>query len=306
MSYTSFKGSFPSTNKIDTVNYYICEPESQIRAILQFAHGWVDCFERNKELISYFTDHGILVCGCDFIGHDFNRRNQGDFRRKNAWTYLVQDLCKLSRYMRKTYPDVPIYLYGHGLGSLVARIAVNYDESYDGLIISGTSGKQHFCRRSILFSRLLKIWKGADYESPLIEAMMQRKVNARFLKENDTKAWECSDPDHRIANNLGAEGAAFYTAGALRDMFHMLSMVSSDCWYRSLPDHMPILLISGQDDPVGSYGKGIREIDKKLKKTGHQVETHLYIGMRHNLQDEPQKEKVFSDILSWMKSYIND
>lgn len=313
MSYTRFKGSFRSTNRTDRINYYICEPESEIRAVLQFAHGWVDCFERNKALVEYFTTHGILVCGCDFIGHDLSGRKSGelpehcgDFTKKNGWVYLVKDLRKLTQYIKKTYPGVPIYLYGHGLGSLVARVTVSKGERYDGLILSGTSGKQHFCRRSILYSRFLKFWKGPDYESALLETLMQNKVNCRFFREKDPRAWECSDPDNRIANNLGRPDAGFYTAAALRDMFYMLAMVSAKSWYESLPAEMPVLLISGEDDPVGARGKGIREVSGKLRSAGLKTTMRLYPGMRHNLQDEPDKEKVFNDVLSWMKESMND
>ena len=307
MSYTYFKGNFMSTNKIDRVNYYICEPESEIRAIIQFAHGWVDCFDRNRGLIDYFTEHGIMVCGCDFIGHDFSdHHGKTDFKKKNGWAYLVKDLQKLNHYIRRLYPDLPIYLYGHGLGSLVARMTVTHNEKYAGLILSGTSGRQHFCRRAMFLSRLLKLLKGSEYKNRMIELMMQQKVNHRFLREHDEKSWECSDPDNRKANNMGAKGDEFYTMSALRDMFFMLSAVSSASWYEKLPGDMPILLISGQDDPIGGYGRGIREIEKKLKKAGIPVEAHLYPGMRHNLQDEPGREQVFDQVLRWMKSYLDE
>lgn len=307
MCYTTFKGRFLSSNKIDQVNYYICEPESEIRAIIQFAHGWMDCFHRNQELIDYFTDHGILVCGCDFIGHNVNTgREFGDFKKKNAWTYLVQDLLKLNHYIRKTYADIPIYFYGHGLGSLVARMSLFQSEQCDGMILTGTSGKQHFCRKAELVSAFLKMFKGEDYHSALIVNMMEHKINARFRKEHDILSWECSDENNRYQNNMGEREGIFYSMGALRDMFYMLSKVSSCGWYHIVPKKMPILLLSGEDDPLGNFGKGIREVQSRLEEENCNVTMHLYKGMRHNIQDEKDKEKVFQDILSWIKTYLDE
>lgn len=307
MCYTTFQGRFLSSNKIDQVNYYICEPESEIRAIIQFAHGWIDCFHRNQELIQYFTDHGILVCGCDFIGHNLDsKREFGDFKKKNAWTYLVQDLLKLNHYIRKTYPETAVFLYGHGLGSLVARMSLYQSVHFEGMILTGTSGKQHFCKRAEMVSSFMKFFKGADYHSTLIENMMEHKLNARFRKEEDVMSWECSDAANRFQNNMGDHEGVFYCMGALRDMFYMLSKVSSKEWYHIVPKKLPILLLSGEDDPLGNFGRGIREIENHLEEENCNVTMHLYPGMRHNIQDELEKDKVFDDILRWMKTYLDE
>lgn len=304
MSYVKFQGSFLSTNRFNKVNYYICEPESEILAVVQFAHGWADCFDRNSDLIDFFTSHGIMVCGCDFIGHNFLREDRTmDFKRKNAWTYLVNDLRKLSHYIKREYPQVPLYLYGHGLGSLVARMTMAQREDYAGAILSGTSGTQHFCRRSLITAQVLGMCRGADYKNYLIQKMLERKINHHFSTERDSKAWECSDPEHRIVNNLGAEETAFYTMEAMRDMFYMLANVQKKEWYQSVAQKMPILLISGAEDPVGNFGKGIKEIEKKLKSKKCDVTMHLYDNMRHNIQDEPDHDQVFTDIIRWMKIY---
>ncbi len=282
MSYTRFKGDFLSSNGIDHVNYYIFEPESDIRAVVQFAHGWVDYMERNENLINFFTSHGILVCGCDFIGHDMEQREgYGDFKLKNAWTYLVEDLMRFSRYIKKTYKAIPLFLYGHGLGSLVARMTVIQKIQYDGLIISGTSGKQHFCRRAKILTLIMKRWKGASYRSPFLQKMIIQRTHYESVEN-------------------------FYCMGALRDMFHMLSQVSKKSWYREVPKDLPILLMSGSEDPVGLYGKGILEIENKLQKEECNVTMKLYEGMSHNIQDDTDRNIVFQDVLMWMKDYLDE
>ena len=76
MAYSKFSGTYRSANHKNRIHYYIFEPETDLRAILQITHGWKDYIERNEELIRFFTDHGVMVCGCDFIGHGRSSREE--------------------------------------------------------------------------------------------------------------------------------------------------------------------------------------------------------------------------------------
>ena len=167
MAYSKFSGTYRSANHKNRIHYYIFEPEADIRAIVQLTHGWRDYIERNEELIQYFTNHGIMVCGCDFIGHgrSSEEEKRGHFDETNGWSYLVKDVKKLASYIQKEYPGVPYFLYGHGMGSLVARLCCLGEFGLDGVILSGTSGKQKYCRRSILLTAILRRFKGLKHRS---------------------------------------------------------------------------------------------------------------------------------------------
>ena len=83
MAYQKFTGTYQSSDHINRIHYYIYEPETDLRAIIQIVHDFGDCIERNESFIRFFTDHGIMVCGCDHIGH-------GRSSKKEDYGYFVK------------------------------------------------------------------------------------------------------------------------------------------------------------------------------------------------------------------------
>lgn len=308
MAYTKFCGSYRSSNHKSRIQYYIFEPETDFRAVVQFTHGWKDCIERNQELISFFTDHGIMVCGCDFIGHgkSSDKETQGDLDKEHGWSYMVKDVRRLTNFMKKEYPNVPVFLYGHGMGSLVARLVCAGSDAYDGVIFSGTSGKQKFCRRCVLFSGLLRRLKGWDYRSETLEGMIYQRLNRKFWREGDKFSWFSASKLKRDQYRNHDCCKPVYTISAYENMFKMTSMVSASRWYRSVKEDLPILLISGVEDPVGNFGKGVRSVYEKLEKSHTDVELYLYEDVRHDIQGDDRNLRIFQDILHWMKQYMDE
>ena len=86
----------------------------------------------------------------------------------------------------------------------------------------------------------------------------------------------------------------------------MLGLVSTPKWYRSVNENLPILLIGGEKDPIGDFGKGVEQVYDYLKKTDHIVEMKLYPEVRHELQSDRMNQEIFADILDFMKNYIEE
>ena len=308
MAYLKFSGTYRSANHKSRIHYYLFEPETDLRAIIQITHGWKDYIERNEELIRFFTDHGIMVCGCDFIGHGRSAGEEewGHLEEDDGWVYLVKDVKRLTAYMRKEYPQVPFFLYGHGMGSLVARLCCLYDSPWDGVILSGTSSRQKFCRRSVLALALLRRIKGVNHRSGLVESMVYGRLNRKFRKEKEGLSWFSEDRETRDRYKADKCTQFRFTLKAYENIFKMLALVSTRKWYRSLSVEMPILLISGKEDPIGDFGKGITDIHHRMLEMGCLADIHLYDGIRHELQSDPRHEEIFNDMLKWMKNHIEE
>lgn len=308
MAYQKFTGTYQSSDHINRIHYYIYEPEADLRAILQIVHDFGDFVERNENLIRFFTDHGVMVCGCDHIGHGRSSKKEdyGYFGSKNGWTYLVKNTKKLTHYMKREYPDTPYFIYGHGLGSLIVRMDCIYEKGINGVILSGTSGKQKYCWRKILLAALLKrIW-GAEHRSVYLEKDIEKRLNHRFLKEQDTYSWIAANEKIRREYSRIYSEHLPVTVAAYEDILKMLALVSTRKWYRSVNEDIPILLLGGKEDPIGNGGKGILEVHRQLEDTRHWVELHLYEGMRHNICDEVRRDEVYTDMLQWMKLHMNE
>ena len=308
MAYTKFSATYRSANKKNRIHYYIFEPETELRAIIQFTHGWKDYIERNMEIIRFFTDHGIMVCGCDFIGHGRSAEKEllGHLDRKNGWSYLVKDARKLSLFMQAEYPGIPFFLYGHGMGSLVARLCCINGELYDGVILSGTSGKQKYCRRAVLFTSILRRIHGGNHRSGYVEKLIYRRLNRKFRKENDELSWFSEEENRRRQYERDERCNFTFTVSAMENIFAMLSLVSTEHWYRSVSRNLPILLVSGKEDPVGDFGKGVTQVYDHLCRNHTKVEMYLYENVRHELQEDEKNQFIFEDILSWMKQYLKE
>lgn len=308
MAYSKFSGTYRSANHKNRIHYYIFEPETELRAIVQFTHGWKDYIERNTELIHYFTNHGIMVCGCDFIGHGRSSEESalGHLDRKNGWSYLVKDAKKLAGFMREEYPNVPLFLYGHGMGSLVARLCCLQKGLFDGVILSGTSGKQRFCRRCVLTTTLLRHIKGWKHRSPYIEKLMYKMLNRKFAGEKDELSWFSADESLRRQYERDVRCQFTFTLSALENIFKMLSLVSAGHWYTSVDRQLPILFISGAEDPIGDFGKGVSAVSTHLLKYNNFVEMRLYEGIRHELQGDERRQEIFDEVLHWMKKYMEE
>lgn len=308
MAFLKFSGTYRSSNHKNRIHYYIFEPETDLRAIIQFTHGWKDYIERNDELIKYFTDHGVMICGCDFIGHgrSSEEEKRGHFDERNGWSYLVKDVKKLTSYMKKEYPDIPFFLYGHGMGSLVARLCCLHETQFDGIILSGTSSKQKFCRRSVFITSILRRIKGLNHRSCFLEKLVYKRLNRKFKGEKDELSWFSEDKTIRDKYSSDVRCQFTFTISAYENIFKMLSLVSTRQWYRSVPEELPIMLISGKDDPIGDFGKGIQEIQENFLKINHHVEIRLYDGVRHELQGDEKRNQIFADVLNWMKMYMGE
>lgn len=308
MAYQKFTGTYQSSDHINRIHYYIYEPETDLRAILQIVHDFGDFIERNENLIRFFTDHGVMVCGCDHIGHgrSSHKEDYGYFGEKNGWTYLIKNTKKLTHYMKKEYPDTPYFIYGHGMGSLIVRMDCIHEKGINGVILSGTIGKQKYCRRKLILTALLKRIQGARHRSFYLQKDIEKHLNRRFLREQDNYAWIAANEETR------REYARIYkehlpiTVAAYEDILKMLALVSTKKWYRSVNIDIPIMLVSGKEDSLGNYGKGVEEVHHRLEDTCHRVELHLYEGMRHNICDETRNRDVFTDILQWMKLHLKN
>ena len=129
--------------------------------------------------------------------------------------------------------------------------------------------------------------------------------NKRCGKGCEAAAWLTRDTAVVRAYQNDPFCAFVFTARAYHDLFTLLGRVSRPAWASSLSKELPLLLVSGEEDPVGGWGKGVRKLAARLEAAGMQRLTLLlYPGMRHEILNELSHEAVWSDLSTWMKSCI--
>lgn len=298
--------SFLSSDGKNTVHAEIFEPkEEQIKAVVQISHGMIDYIGRYSALAEYLTDRGYIVAGCDHLGHGQTAQNEEDFgyfAKKNGYNYVIEDLKSMNGILKSRYKGLPIIMLGHSMGSFLARLyAVKYPQTIDGVIIHGTGGKNPLAPIGIALIKLLKLIFGDRHRSLLVTVLAFGSYNSKFDKSEGINAWLTRDSSMVADRSENPKTNFIFTLSGYKDLFKMLSECNKNKWYKEYPSSLPTLVVSGDADPVGGYGKGVRQVYNGLSKQGvYSLEIKIYEGARHELFNEKNREEVFYDISLWL------
>ena len=310
MDFLTNEYTFPSHSGLCDIYAQSAAPidYDAIKGVVQISHGMAEYSGRYARFALELCKNGYAVFVSDHIGHGSSVTDGdmlGFFGETDGEEHFIEDLKSLTDIIKNEYPDMPLFLLGHGMGSLIARkYTAKYGYLLDGAVYIGTSGANAALGIGLNYANTLIKQNGPMYRSELLDTMAFGAYNRKTEKrtEFDWTSRDKEEVDRFIDDDLcGFE----YTVSGMKAMFTMLKQVSSRRWYNSIPLHMPILLASGTMDPVGDYSKGVKEVYKMLKKTGHAgVILNLYEGARHEILNEINRKEVYADIIGWLDGVI--
>ncbi len=303
-NYTLHTEHFPSADGRSQVAYYRFVPSGEPRAILQISHGMCEYLMRYEPLANHFIGLGYLVCGHDHTGHGASAATPDDLGYPGGSHVMVEDVEKLRALMKEQYPELPLILLGHSMGSFIARLhAAVYPGAVDALVIVGTGGPGNPTGLGKLVARLVARLRGDRHRSKLITAMAFGSYLSRIPKADRRSKNDWLSRDAEVVRAYDADPLCGYpfTAKGYYDLFDLISKVSRKSWPAALPKDLPILLMSGDADPVGAYGRGVQKVFHRLLAVGHtDVSLLLYPKMRHEIFHELGKESVREDLARWL------
>lgn len=282
-------------------------PEQTVKAVLQITHGMTEHMGRYESLAADLCSQGIAVAGFDLRGHG---KNPGDPEiasfGEGGWAASIEDMRLLFAELQNRFPGVPHYMLGFSLGSFLLREYLGkYPEGISGAMIAGTGHQPGW-----LLSMMMAIVKseikkaGFDGTTDLIKQLSFGTYNQK-CKPNRTEAdWLCSDVDALDAYLADPLVRKNISSGLFWELLGSMKRSGSAVAYDGWDKRLPILLLSGQEDPVGNGGKGVAHLYKQMKKAGmEQITLHVYPGARHDIFHEEANgtaEKVRSAIGKWM------
>lgn len=305
MEFLTKEYTFPSASGLCDIYAQSAAPidYGSIRGVVQISHGMAEYSNRYAQFALALCKSGYAVFVSDHIGHgsSVTDKDMLGFFGDNGEETFVEDMKTLTDIIKSEYNDLPLYLLGHGMGSLIARkYTAKYGYLLDGVIYTGTSGENPALGIGIQLANTLIKQNGPYYRSELLDTIAFGAYNRKTEKRTDCD-WVSRDTkevDKFIADELCGYK---YTVSGMKALFLTLKAVSTRRWYNSVPLSMPILLLSGSMDPIGDYSKGVNEVYKNLKKTGHKYVTmKLYDGARHEILNEINRKEVFDDIIEWL------
>lgn len=291
-----------------STHVYKWEPEEteKISGIIQIVHGSCEHANRYERFARFLTEHGWIVYANDLRGHGrsvSDRSDLGYFGEQEGWTGMVDDLHKVTELIRREHPHSQIIMIGHSMGSFLARhYAILHGSELAGLILSGTA---HYARLTLLAGKWLANrvirTKGIKHRSTQLYNLTYSSFNRRFRPARTEQDWLSRD-QAEVDLFVQDELCGFvFTAGGFRDMFDGLLFITDPNHMVKTPKDLPILMISGTDDPVGNFGKTVKQAYNAYQQAGlTKVRMKLYEGMRHEILNEIGREEVYEDIKEWV------
>lgn len=285
-------------------------PEGAPKGIVQIVHGIAEFAQRYDDFANYLNAQGYIVVAEDHMGHGLSLEDgsiRGYFH--GGWFCGVEDTYRLMKDTMEKYPDLPYILFGHSMGSFMARtILAKYpDSGIRGCIICGT-GWQPRAALPALIKVVEGICKktGETKPSEQLQKMVFGGYNKRIADPRTASDWLTRDES--IVDAYVADPLCGFTpaCGLLRDMMKGIYYVEQPKNLRQMKKHLPVLFIAGEEDPVGPYGKGVVRAATEFKKAGMvRVSTKLYPQCRHEILNELNKQEVYEDIHRWIETCLN-
>ncbi len=295
--------SVNSTDNIHTLIGKIYIPSGDIKGLFHIVHGMTEYIDRYDVLMSALAEEGYIAFGYDNLGHGRTARDDselGFIAHRNGWKYLVNDVAAYENAVKKLYPDLPLYLMGHSMGSFIARLAAeNNPDYYEKLIICGTGGKNPLAPFGLLLADIIRLIMGEKHISNFLIKMAFGTYNKKF-EHNSEYDWLTKDLSliEKYSNDKFCNFK--FSVSAMHDLIKLNFMCNREKWFKNLKKDIPVLLISGDNDPVGNYGKGVIWVHNKLQKNDAESQIILYENCRHEILNDTCRNQVISDILNFI------
>lgn len=298
----------PSKDQLTTLHLVQWTPEKP-KAILQLVHGMAEFIERYDEFATFLTDNGFLVIGHDHLGHGQSVSKTepiyGYFSDSQSANLLIEDTYQVTEMIQNQYPDLPLFIMGHSMGSFVLRnYLTRYSTHLAGAIIMGTGGR----RSELKFA--LPLAKALNKQQPkavnhFFDKMAFGGFAKHFPEKKSSFDWLTKNPDNVAAYIDHPKMGFVFTNNGFHTLFTLMNKATEANWFEPINHDLPIYITSGEQDPVGDFGKGPREVANELAEADFKdVTLHLYRELRHEILNEREKTMVMTDLLNWLNRHM--
>lgn len=302
--------SFKSFNQKDSIKAWIYTPIRQPRGVVQLVHGFGEHSRRYLHMILKLNEAGFVVAADDHVGHGKTAADSGnwsDWGDKGFMT-MAEDEHTLRNIVREKYPTLPYFMFGHSMGSMIARgYAASYGEGLDGLILCGTSGVFPKAGEMVpVLKKLIDEGKGDEINPDLLGEFLGW-MTERIENPATPNDWIAGDPDV-VADHANDPFNNFSSPPNIRSLYYfgmMMETIVGTKWAEKVPVSIPVYNIAGDLDPVGLYGEGVYAVSNWLAETGHKVKTKLYSGYRHEIHNYRDiRDEVEDGIIEFLNSIV--
>ncbi len=282
----------------------------KISAVVQIVHGMAEHSERYRQFAKALIKAGFGVYANDHRGHGKtagNVENLGYFADKSGWELVVGDMKKLTDIIETNHQGLPVFLFGHSMGSFLSRDYIfTCPEKISGVILSGTACNPGLTGYiGIAISRLESLISGRLAQSPILDKLSFGSFN-NALKPNRTPFDWLSRDNTEVDKYINDPFCGtIFTAGFFNDLLKGIKKINKSSNISKIPKALPVYIYSGEKDPVGDNTKGVQKVFDQYKKAGiADLSLKFYKECRHETLNEVNRDEVFNDVIEWIEKHI--
>ncbi len=289
---------------------YEWRPATQPRAVILIVHGMAEHALRYDSFAKKACDLGIAVFASDHRGHGKTARSKADLgflADKDGFFRVVEDQRELVAEIRKGYPNIPVIILGHSFGSFVSQNYIeNYSDTVSACILSGSAGPNPSLAFGRFIVNIMCLFLGRRKRSALLDKMSFGSFNDSIENHKTEYDWLSRD-EAEVQKYIDDEFCGFScTTGFYQDLMRGLKKTHSPKEMAKISTKLPVLMISGDADPVSNNGKTLKKLLEIYKNNSLQdVQLKLYEGGRHEILNETNKEEVINDVFAWIEERIS-
>ncbi len=304
---------FLSADGATTVVGNVWTPPPTVKPVLlvQLVHGMAEHILRYDPFARALAIRGCVVAGHDHIGHGRSipkglppEESWGIFAPNSGAEHLVADVQSARLLLDARYPELPHVMFGHSMGSFVLRTFLgHHGDGLAGAIVCGTGWQPSLALAAGRFvTTVIGRVRGWDYRSSFVDSMAAGGYAQKFIDEEGGElAWLTRDDEHRQLYRDDPAAGFLFSVGAYHELFRLVGMAQERRVVGGMPSSLPVFLIAGSDDPVGSMGAAIPKVASLMRECGvRDIEQKLYPGARHEILNETNRSEVLNDIVDWL------
>ena len=277
---------------------------NQPKAIMQIIHGMGEHSGRYSHVGRFFSQKGFIVVAHDHRGHGHTDPDHlGHLDHEKGLDILAENIGDVKHRMAKEYPELPVIMLGHSMGSFcLQRYFQLFNDSAAAIVYSGSNGKPPaMLNFGIWVSALQRKLFGDEARSPFIDSLVSGSYNRHFAPNRTTADWLSRDEqmvdlflDDPLCDATFTNQFFYALFTGLRNLHRHKPFANHD-------KDIPVLLLSGECDPVSNMGKGVHNLAKIIRNSGvRHVDKKMYSEGRHEMLNEVNRDEVMNDLFEWI------
>ena len=301
------------TRDQENIFYYKWDslPSIAIKGIIQISHGIGEHAGRYQRIAELFQEQGYIVYANDHRIHGRSANSiemMGIYEGEDYFEDATEDMRELTLIIKKQHPTKKIILFGHSMGSLLSREYVTrYGQDLEALILSGTASyMKGIGTLGMLSANMIQVFKGRSKQNNFLKSISFSEFNKNFKPNRTAFDWLSNDESQVDLFAADPYRTEDFSLSIFQDIIKGSKKINAKNTFNSTPKSLPIYVFSGDKDPVGEMGNGVKKITRQYTNAGiKDVTLKLYKGGRHEMLNEINKEQVESDVIAWLNSRID-